>query len=347
MPTMRDPLDGDPVARRLAALSVPGTDAMLARALERYGSAGSPWRDRRVRLASLVAAALLLALALSPLAQAETSPVASRLLRLAGIGSGDASRVAPGGGAITQATSSERTVTLLGAFGDQFRVVVFLGGGDRPLGDIGPARLTDETGRSLGDGRQVGRTDEGAALEFDGLQPGGHQLTLRITSLWDAPLPLVSRVVRPAFVRGSWTLHFPLAVQAARANAIPASGDLGRVHVQIDEISGGSNAAFLQLQATGATLEELEKTHQTGDEAHPVTPGPGRFIVQVFDPHGRAVTDMTTTLGGGGTGKGQSADETQARQLIWRSYMLAPGAGTYRLVVTFEGRRFQSHFELH
>jgi hypothetical protein len=178
-------------------------------------------------------------------------------------------------------------------------------------------------------------------------QRNSHQLTLRITSLWDAPLPVVSGVVRPAFVQGNWMLHFPLAVQAARANAVPASGDLGRVHVQIDEISGGRNAAFLQLQATGATLEELEKTRETGDEAHPATPGPGRFIVQVFDPHGSEVTDMTTTFGGGGTGKGQGADETQARQVIWRSYMQAPGAGTYRLVVTFEGRRFQSLFELH
>src|SRR5437879_3741717 len=103
---------------------LPAVRARLRHAGGGGASAGRSHTWRKALLLPAAATTLIVALALSPIAQATTGPVAGWLLQQLGILPADQGRVAVTGG-LTHATSSGYTITLVGAYGDQFHTVLF------------------------------------------------------------------------------------------------------------------------------------------------------------------------------------------------------------------------------
>jgi hypothetical protein len=298
-------------------------------------SAGRPHPLRRAVLLPVAVAVLVGAVALSPVAQATTSSIAGSLLREAGILPADQGRVALPGAAV-RATSSGYTVALAGAYGDQFRTVLFFH--IVPTADPVSITVSDESGAVLsrGVGVVIGGTD-GTSLEFSALPPGRHRLTAHLTSV--LPQGPSRRPIGDPIVRGDWTLRFPLEVGTrSTVAATPASGELGRVHVVVVGITGGGPDGWLDLElhTTGATFEELLKLRE-------LQPGvvssrsPGGLEIQVLDAAGQQLT-----VGGASDGPVAGSDQAST----WRQYLRGHGPGAYRLVVTFEGHRFESRFTI-
>ncbi len=111
------------------------------------------------------------------------------------------------------------------------------------------------------------------------------------------------------------------------APAVPASGDVGTAHVAVTEVATGGGTLFVQLQLTGAPAAD-------------VVGQPGGLQARVFDATGRevapslwAVSELSGPQGGAGP-------------TTLRLYLQAAGKGVHRLVVTFQGQRFESRFTI-
>jgi hypothetical protein len=343
MTTGRGQLTEGALARRLYQLEVEGVDRLIGLAAngagERpaHGRSGRSGRRRALLGAGLLAAALVLVMATTPLAQAVVAPVSTLLQEVSGVSASTATRL-PGGAGVATATSSGVTVTVLGAYGDQFHTVLYVHA-DADA-DLAPGTLTDETGHTIRDGGTQGIGDGVVAMQFDPVPTTGrHDLTLRIAMLFEPPAGTVQRTISgQRVVRGDWTLRVPLEVRVAPTFTVePASGSLGAVHVDI-VVSGGSDVLSVRLRTSGATLDQLEDEAPTSDE-RTSGPGPGRFRIEVRDARGRDLTQLA--LGGSALGvKGGPAPTTTAWSGSWK----ATGAGAYQLVLTYRGHELISRF---
>jgi hypothetical protein len=315
------------------ATVLPAVQARLRHAGGSRASAARSHPRRKALLLPAAATMLIAALALSPLAQATAGPIASSLLQEFGILPADQGRVvAPGG--VTHATSSGHTVALVGAYGDQFQTVLFFR--TDPTINLGPLTVTDELGAVLGVGvagyDYVGTG--GSAQSFSALTPGRHQLTAHLD--W---LERGAGSPGDSIVRGDWTLRFPLDVgRSATMEATPASGDLGRVHVVVVRIASGDGLLYLELHTTAGTIDQLLKEPSEGQPGP--SHGPGALEIQILDAGGHqpAVVGSRASV----DGKGAQA----VSGVTWSETLRDHGAGAYRLVMTFEGHRFESHFTI-
>jgi hypothetical protein len=341
-----DVLDSDAAAVVVADAerAIPAGTTVLRAVEERLARAGGS-RSRRGRrrlarrpaLLALAAAILVAALAASPQAQAATGSISGWLLRAAGGSPADERQIEQPDGVIS-ATSAGYTVTLTGAYGNQFRTVLFFR--TSPNAVVAATQVTDETGHVLGGGGGAGELD-GSAFEFDPLAPGRHMLTVHISALMlqgsvaqPAPGPPPAPPGRP--LMGEWTLRFPLDVATAAAVVtIPASGDLGSVHVAVSAVVSSGGSLFMRVETTGATIDDLQGESQGG-----AFKGPGALQFEVFDAGGHQVPLILAS--GGAAGKGS----TDIRTVTWTLYAKEHSGGAYRLVVTLEGKRFESRFTI-
>jgi hypothetical protein len=133
-------------------------------------------RRRALIGGGLLAAALVLAVAATPL-EAAVSPIGSLLQRQSGVASRALTAVPASPGSAARVTSAGHTITLLGAYGDQFHTVVYL----RADAELGPPDLRDESGRAIPAGGSQGVGDGSVALQFDPISTGRHELTLHFT----------------------------------------------------------------------------------------------------------------------------------------------------------------------
>jgi hypothetical protein len=316
---------------------LPAVQARLRHAGGRRGRRAVAKRRNLWRKALLLPAGatiLIAALALSPLAQATTGPIANGLLREFGILPADQARVALPGG-LTRATSSGYTVTLVGAYGDQFHTVLFFR--THPMANLGALTVTDESRAVLGVAGGAYFVDSigpDAALSFSALAPGRHQLTAHFDWLEAPPGSPADSIVR-----GDWTLRFPLDVgTSATVEATPAAGDLGRVHVVVVRVASGDGLLYLELHTTDGTIDQLLKEPREGQSGPPN--GPGALKIQILDAAGHQLAVV---------GLQASADGKRAQAVsgvTWSETLRDHGAGAYRLVMTFEGHRFESHFTI-
>lgn len=319
---------------------LPAVEARLARAGGGRSRRGPGRPGRRPVLFALAAAILVAGLAASPLAEAATSPISGWLLRAVGLSPAQEGRIV-NPSRVASATSAGYTITLLGAYGDQFRTVLFFS--TSPKAFVVATQVTDETGHVLDGGGGAGGRD-GSALEFAPLAPGRHLLTVHIRALMilggvaqGAPGPPPGPPAGP--VTGDWTLRFPLDVATtATVVTVPQSGGLGRVHIAVTAVVSSGGQLFMRIETTGATIDELQKSPSEGQGGPPI--GPGALQFEVLDAGGQPVP--STLAGGSAAGKGV----TDIRTVTWTLYARERGGGTYRLVATFEGQRFESRFTI-
>lgn len=335
MKTDRGQLVEGALASRLYQLEVDGADRLIGLAREPTGGRRTrERRDRRPALlgACLLAAALVLTIATTPLAEAVVSPVNTLLQEISGVPARTNTQIPPTKDVAT-VTSSGLTVAVLGAYGDQFHTVLYV----HADAQLGAGQLTDETGHRISGGGTQGIGDGVVAMQFDPVPTAGHHdLTLRFTML----MKPTGQGTQKRPVQGDWTLRVPLEVQVARVFAAePASGSLGPVHVDV-AISGGSDVVYVRLQTSGATLDQLMDEAPTGDERTSV-PGPGRFRIEVHDAKGRALTQLALAGSADGDVKGGGSAPTTT---TWSGSWKATGAGPYELVMNYRGRELQSRF---
>jgi hypothetical protein len=324
-----NPIDEGTLARRLVQMEVHGAADAAARAVDAYRTGHAPRRRwKRGLLVSLAAAALIGVVAASPIAQATTSAIAAQLLEAAGIAPSKAARVARDG--TVSATSAGYTVRLVGAYGDQYHTVLFLtvDGGEAAVAN---ADVTDESGRQLKGANSFGP----GGLQFQGLTPGRHEITAHMRYLDAQPLREGGSAVR-----GHWTLTFPLDVTAQQtADATPATGRLGDVNISLNQAGGSGEVLYLQLETTGATIDDLSKEPREGQ---PQSPTPtGKFTYQVFDAAGHQLTPVQ-----GPEGRVAGKTPEGLRDVLWETYYRGTGPGTYRVVATYDGVSFESRFTL-
>jgi hypothetical protein len=324
------------LARRLYQLEVSGAERLVDLAHGEPGERRRPADSRRGRRRALIgggllAAALVLATAVTPLAEAAMSPISWLLQRQSGVTSRALTAVPASPGSAVRVTSSGHTIALLGAYGDQFHTVVYL----RADGDLGPPDLRDESGRAVPAGGSQGVGEGNVALQFHPMSTGRHELTLRFTVLL---LPRANGA--GGAVNGDWTFKIPLNVGVAGTfKDTPASGSLGAVRADITAVGGDSDVIYVDVQTTGATFDELLDEASTGNERTSV-PGPGQFRIQVLDPHGHSLTPLGQI---GGTSQG-SKTGPQPRIVSWNASWQAAGPGTYQIVLTYRSHELRSTF---
>lgn len=313
-----DPIENGPLAHRLRTLRMPDTDVVLARTLSAHDAPRRQGR-RSWRAPLFVAAvALLAALAASPAAQAAVPSierVPTGILQGAGLLPRDAARAKVEG--LVTVRHGSRTLTVTGAIGDGDRTAVLLH--MEPSFLPGEPVLTDETGhvvRPTGGGGGGGSpAEEDAVLRFEGQAPGQHQMTLS----W-LPAPTPGPGAPPGLVPapGDWTVRFPLTVSpSVDGAAAPAEGRAARVGVTIATVRAGDYAVHVQLRIIG--IFEMD-----GPEA-------ASLGYALIDPAGRPAESVEQETAGTGPG-------------VWvvDRYWRTAGPGTYRLVVSFQGQRFES-----
>jgi hypothetical protein len=143
-------------------------------------------------------------------------------------------------------------------------------------------------------------------------------------------------------VTGDWTLQIPLDVRVAGTfEPSPASGNLGAVRADITAVGGGTDVVYVDVQTTGATLDELLDESPTGNEQTSV-PGPGQFRIEILDPRGHALTPLGQIGGEGGGPK----TGPQPRIISWNASWKAVGPGTYQVVLTYRGHALRSTFTI-
>ncbi|MGH7882215.1 MAG: hypothetical protein ACREN8_04825 [Candidatus Dormibacteraceae bacterium] len=297
-------------------------------------------RWRKPLVLSLAAGILIAALAASPFVQATTSPFARWLLQGAGIAPKNARQIDlyqnRDKGAPIQATSSGYTIALVGTYSDQFHTVLFL----RPTPNalLGAMRVTDESGKDLqgGGGRLMSVDGEPAAIEFNALSPGPHQLTMHISFI------NTSNYSKSPTIWGNWVLHIPVETNSAKvAAATPATGVLGKVHMTVHPVGGDGKMLVLQFETTGATIDQLSKD---------LRPDPGAFKINVYDAAGHHLNfydnagSLTKELGAAECSNADGA--IGGNVLTCTQHLQGTGPGTYKLVATYEGHSFESKFTI-
>jgi hypothetical protein len=320
-----DPNEIGSLAHRLRTFQPPDTHLVLARALRMSDAPRAGGRRLRLRRPLVVAAALLATLAAGPVAQA-AAPLVVRIpagiLARAGFLPGDAARVQVQPGTVTRVESGGRSLTLTGAFGDGDRTVVLLH--MEPSFLPGNPFLTDEHGRVFAETGGTGGglpAAEDMVYYFEPLPPGGHHLTLGWRPA-PTPHPMDGANPPPGMVPapGDWTMRFPLSVHpSVLGTATPSSGSAGAVGIAITTVRAGDYSIHVHVRATGVTD----------------TSEGGGIQLSLLDASGRSLEDIA------GTGSGQLPSSVDLDH-YWRS----PGPGVYRLVVTSDGRTFESQITL-
>jgi hypothetical protein len=331
------------LARRLYELEVSGAERLVDLAHGESGgrhrsTSGSRGRRRTLIGGGLLAAVLVLAVAATPLVQAAVSPIGALLQRQSGVTSRALTAVPARPGSATRVTSAGHTITLLGAYGDQFHTVVYL----RADGYLGVSDLRDESGRAIPAGGSQGVSDGSIALQFDPISTGRHELRLHFTSLFLPKAGVVRGLDAGETVHGDWTFQIPLDVRvAATFVPSPGSGNLGAVRADIVKVGGDADVVYVDVQTTGATFDELQDDAHTGNERTSL-PGPGQFRIQVLDPRGHALA----SLGQIGAEGGGSKAASQPRIVSWNASWKAVGPGTYQVVLTYRGHALRSTFTI-
>lgn len=310
------------LARRLRAVEVAGTEAVIRRAL---AAEEAPRRRRRWMAPAVVAAVLAALVAAIPIAQATSSPIAGWILQMAGIPTGKTSSMGSAGGA--SATVGGHTMTVLGAYGDVFHTVVVVHS-DAGREVVGAGTLRDGT-TLVNDMGLSGSASGDTALMFRGLAPGLHHLTLTIGLLGKQP----------------WVLHFDLrvdAVQAPRAN--PPSGSLHGVPVTIQHAGGAPGVVMTEFETRGATMDELFEEPSEAQAAAGAKTGPDPLKIRLFGPSGK---ELPLRTGEGGVAPSQTGGKGgDFGDVLWEETWPWAGKGTYRLVLTYKGDTFQSTFTI-
>jgi hypothetical protein len=340
------------LGQRLVALTFPEGETLAARVIRHYrgdgradtGGRGRAPRRRRVLPAAAVALALVAlliatgagsALAGSPL----VTPVVAKLLAVFGVERPVA--------LAASATSSGETMTLAAGYADAVRTAVVVQVSPSEAQPL-DATLTD----AVGDVQHAGPAFIGGqghmVITFGPLahpRPGGNSLTLHVTEL----LPMAAGKGQPGGVpppvkpiTGDWTLRFTLDYGGGQVLPAPAPGRLGQVTVTFEAVAASSDTFHVRFVTTGATFDQLIELGPLVPCAAGVQcvqepqrpPGPTPFRFQLFDPAGR---EMGPFMESGGDGKGFDTSD----RIEWDQLYHTRGAGTYRIVVSWQGHRFE------
>jgi hypothetical protein len=328
----RDPLEQDPLATRLRSLTFPESATLAPRVirLHRQGRRVGPparsspgWRLGAVALA-LLAALVTFVTALADVPRA--GQVATPLLRMAGL-EPLAGRISP---QQDSATSAGHTISLVGAYADNTRTMVFLhlDANLMPVLVAGPEALTDQAGRpattrSQGGLAQYGQ-DQGAdtVLSFGPLahpEPAGNHLVLHIKTM-----AMVSRPGQRDVITGDWTLRFSVKADAGAALPTPAPGKLGNVDVSLT-MSAVQNRVHYVVTVSGpvADLHDLARAAMQG-----------QLRVRLVDRAGRTVADSGPS---GGVSYRRGSDRGDG---FYQGDLQAPGPGSYRIVIEWRHTSF-------
>jgi hypothetical protein len=344
MNIVRDPEEETLLARRLATLEVPGTEDLVRRSLATF-RASTRRRPRALTWAVVAAAVVIAAIAAGPVVSA-AGPFAEWLLQSIGLAPKDSSKIQT---TDSTATSSGKTVKLVGAYGDAVHTAVFL----HLDGGLWPGILTVTTGS----GQRLAQS--GLAADRDGRvvvrfapitnpNSDGEDLSLRITTLVTSPGPPGSSIFVPSgttkVITGEWVLHFRLQVARNQAVATPSSGKLGNVDVSFAAVGGTGDSVFVGFDTEGASIDELLKSPREGSKA---SSRQGALEFHIYDQNGKELKVLST---GGYT----KADKTsppdvlakQVRMVRWQYYLRGSGPGSYRGVLSYEGHELRTTFTL-
>jgi len=155
-------IDRSDPARRLAKISIPGSDKVLDRTLAIYSARSNQARRRPWRKPGLLLAAVLASLVAGSAAIAASGVASDQALGFVGLAPRDSGRIQ---NVVGSATSFGQTVQVLGAYGDATRTVVF-----RHTTAGGPvwATLSTDSGQdlSLSGGGQIWERDGAGAIAF-------------------------------------------------------------------------------------------------------------------------------------------------------------------------------------
>jgi hypothetical protein len=332
MAEIHDDLERGPLAGRLRSLDVAATDAVPERAPAGDRRRPRAWGRRRWVMATAVAAGLAAVLALSSIAEAVRTPIAESMLRWLGVPASKTSSL--GTGQHVSTTVGGRTITLVGVYADSLHTVLLLHSDPAMPVPGTPVVLRDEHGREVAERTGSYTPPNGdMAYGYQGLPPGLHEVTVTVES------------VPPGT---QWVLRFPLTVSSAQQPvANPLSGSLHGVKVTVKQAGGGRDFITTTLETTGATGDQLSEQPNEAEEARGATRGPDPMTIRLFGPAGQ---ELKVVNGGGGgvapaaDGLGKGHDYTD---ILWESDWPGAGPGTYRLLATYKGARFESTFTIH
>jgi hypothetical protein len=332
----RDEIDQNELARRLAAISIPGSDRVLSQTLATYDARTNKTR-RRWRRPGLLIAAVLAILVVGSAAIAASTPASDHVLRFVGLAPGDSGRIQ---NVVGSATSSGQTVQVLGVYGDATRTVVFI---RTTAGGPVWATLTTDSGQDVSHsgGGQTWERDGAGAIAFGPIanpKPEGEGVTLHVLSLRVDGWPLA---VNGHDLKGDWKIHFMVKVRTDSVTPAPATGKLRDLDVTFRTAGGSGDSVFISFETGGATFDELKPYYCTAYGWCST----GKLHIQVFDPNGKEVK-LLQSAGSSPIKKTDPPDvvATKIRFFDFNTYWAGSGPGTYRMVLTYQGQQLETSF---
>lgn len=205
-------------------------------------------------------------------------PIAGDALRDAGlIGAQD--RITSVG---STSSSSGYKVTLVAAYADSTRTVLFLKSDPAAI-TFGPTNgLTDQFGRSYNPANGSGNLLTGeSVLQFQPfawpISITGARITLQLSEV-------ETGLNATTAVKGSWTLHATLGLEEGTALALPQPATLGRAHFAFTSISYTPASIAVDINITGVTFDDLNRRLPDGLKGTPA------FQIDLLDPSGANIT---------------------------------------------------------
>jgi hypothetical protein len=179
-------------------------------------------------------------------------------------------------------TSSGLTITLIGAYADPARTVVFFRGAGNY--QVATGVITDEQGL-INAGSGGGSVKPSAGDTYFSLDGGAHpgadgvaHITITVTNLHLYQLNSVS------YLSGSWSWSIPLKVQPAITLPAPAPFALGRWAIGIEILEVTPSVIHLRAVINGVSPGAIS--------------GPGmQEVVQLFDASGTRINAYSSTAG--------------------------------------------------
>jgi hypothetical protein len=334
----RDAIDQNELARRLATISIPGSDRVLDRTLALYEGRTNRTQRRRWPKPGLLIAAVLACLVAGSAAIAASTGASDQMLRFVGLAPKDSGRIQD---VVGSATSSGHTVQVLGAYADVTRTVIFI---HSTAGGPMWTTLTTDSGQSVPGGGGTWEKDGSGALTFGPIantNPEGEGVTLHVLSVRVDGWPLA---VNGHDLKGDWKIHFSVKVRTDSVSLTPTTGKLGHLDVTFKTAGGSGDSVFVSFQTTGATYDEMQPYYCTAYGWCST----GKLHIQLFAPNG---TELKL-LQGGETSPAQKTDTpdviaVKIRIVDHNTYWAGSGAGTYRMVLTYQGQLLAATFAVH
>jgi hypothetical protein len=335
MNVTHDEIDQSELARRLATISIAGSDRVLSQTLAIYDAPTNKSGHRGWRRPGLLIAAVLASLVAGSAAIAASTPASDVVLRFVGLAPKDSGHIQ---NVVGSATSSGQTVQVLGAYGDATRTVVFV---HTTAGGPVWATLTTDSGQNVSGPSQVWEQDGAGALAFGPIanpNPAGEGVTLHVMALTVNGSPLA---VNGHDLKGDWKIHFSVKVRTDSVTPTPATGKLGDLAVTFRTAGGSGNSVFVSFETAGATSDEMKPFYCTAYGWCST----GKLHIQMFDPTGKELK----VLQGGGTSTINKTDPpdviaAKARVVDFTTYWAGSGPGTYRMVLTYHGQQLAATF---